>query len=341
MDSETYSSIAADADVRVARQMEAENSRGPLGSQNVKMHEVRYFVLLARTLNFTSAADLANVSQPAFSRAIRKLESKLGGQLIIRGPGGAVLTALGKSLLPSLTQCLDLVVGIEASARTRELPARAVIRIAIANSVGIASIAAALAAPTAGNWRTNAIAISRLDGWECLESLERGDCDFAIAPMMLTRADSLVATSIYSDHLGLLAPSGHPIFAHERPVLNDVGTAFLVERRYCEYYTAVSGALVNSGKVVARRISISCDDQLAPLQCALGIPAIAPSSLCGRSQRWCPIDDLRISRRVSVFERRGHHRTAAGQSLVEALARIGGSVALPVVNGVWSQEVPV
>lgn len=341
MGSELYCSVVSDTALQASLQTVTSGPQSPPGARNVRMHEVRYFVILAKTLNFTRGAALANVSQPAFSRAIANLESKLGGHLVVRGTGKVALSALGKSVLPSLAQCLDLVAGVEFAALTRTRPARAFMRIAIANSVGISSLATALAPPTVGSSRTTTIEIQRLDGADCLDALGRGDCDFAVAPEISTRAHHFVATAIYTDHLGLLAPSTHPIFANERPGLSDIGTALLVDRRYCEHHTAISGGLVNSGKVPARRISISCDDQLAPLQGAVDALAIAPSSLCGRSQRWCPIAGLRITRRVFVFERRGQHRTPAGQLLIEALTRTGKSAAPPVVNGVWSQEVPL
>ncbi|HET6971645.1 MAG TPA: LysR family transcriptional regulator, partial [Phenylobacterium sp.] len=48
------------------------------------MQQVRYFLALAGTLNFTRAAEQANVSQPALTRAIQQLEAELGGPLFHR-----------------------------------------------------------------------------------------------------------------------------------------------------------------------------------------------------------------------------------------------------------------
>ena len=45
----------------------------------MEMQQVRYFVALAGTLNFTRAAEQCNVSQPALTRAIQQLEHELGG----------------------------------------------------------------------------------------------------------------------------------------------------------------------------------------------------------------------------------------------------------------------
>jgi DNA-binding transcriptional LysR family regulator len=48
----------------------------------MEMQQVRYFVALAQTLNFTRAAEECNVTQPALTRAIKQLEFELGGDLI-------------------------------------------------------------------------------------------------------------------------------------------------------------------------------------------------------------------------------------------------------------------
>lgn len=40
----------------------------------MEMHQVRYFLAAARTLNFTRAAEECNVTQPSLTRAIQKLE---------------------------------------------------------------------------------------------------------------------------------------------------------------------------------------------------------------------------------------------------------------------------
>ncbi len=61
-------------------------------------NQVRYFLALANTLNFTRAAEQCYVSQPALTQAIKRLEVELGGELIHRDGRYTELTELGKSL---------------------------------------------------------------------------------------------------------------------------------------------------------------------------------------------------------------------------------------------------
>jgi len=58
------------------------------------------FVTLADTSSFSRAAELRNVTQSAFSRRIKQLESWLGATLISRATMPAELTPAGRSFLP-------------------------------------------------------------------------------------------------------------------------------------------------------------------------------------------------------------------------------------------------
>ena len=58
------------------------------------------FLALAEQRNFSRAADIRNVSQPAFSRRIRALEDWMGTPLFIRGAQGATLTPAGAHFQP-------------------------------------------------------------------------------------------------------------------------------------------------------------------------------------------------------------------------------------------------
>ena len=61
----------------------------------MEMQDIRYFLAMSRTLNFTKAADVCHVTQPALTRAIRKMEDELGGLLFSREPNNTHMTDLG------------------------------------------------------------------------------------------------------------------------------------------------------------------------------------------------------------------------------------------------------
>ncbi|MFC3181522.1 LysR family transcriptional regulator [Cypionkella sinensis] len=71
------------------------------------MHQIKYFLAVTRTLNFTRAADQCNVTQPSLTRAIQKLEDEFGGILFNRERALTHLTELGRMVLPHLEQTYE------------------------------------------------------------------------------------------------------------------------------------------------------------------------------------------------------------------------------------------
>ncbi len=65
------------------------------------------FVTVARSLSFTKAAALLNVSQPAISKHIKELEADCGEALFIRQGNKIALTPKAKEILPLVQNILD------------------------------------------------------------------------------------------------------------------------------------------------------------------------------------------------------------------------------------------
>ena len=65
----------------------------------MELHQLRYFVAVAETGNFTRAAERSHVSQPSLSQQISKLESEIGHKLFHRLGRKAVVTEAGVAFL--------------------------------------------------------------------------------------------------------------------------------------------------------------------------------------------------------------------------------------------------
>ncbi|WP_050029247.1 LysR family transcriptional regulator [Verrucomicrobium sp. BvORR034] len=81
----------------------------------MELHQLRYMVAVARTGNFSRAAQTCHVSQPSLSQQIQKLEDELGERLFDRLRRHAKLTQAGERFLPRAVRILE-----EMDAATRE-----------------------------------------------------------------------------------------------------------------------------------------------------------------------------------------------------------------------------
>ncbi|WP_027554399.1 LysR family transcriptional regulator [Bradyrhizobium sp. Cp5.3] len=101
----------------------------------MELHQVRYFLAVASALNFTRAAQMCNVTQPALTKGVQKLEQELGGQLIYRERQFTHLTDLGKAVLPMLERALASTDAVRRRARELRQKEVAPLTIGLAPSI--------------------------------------------------------------------------------------------------------------------------------------------------------------------------------------------------------------
>lgn len=95
------------------------------------------YVSLARTLNFTRAAEERNISQSAFSRRIKSLENWLGVALIKRSSYPVQLSEAGLQFLPVARDTITNITDIRQTLRAQERGVTAFQRIAVLHTISV------------------------------------------------------------------------------------------------------------------------------------------------------------------------------------------------------------
>jgi LysR family hydrogen peroxide-inducible transcriptional activator len=95
------------------------------------VRQMRYFDVLANTLHFRKAAEMARISQPALSAQIAEMELLLGAMLFERTRRTVVLTEMGRRLLPRIRGILDEIRSLEELAGQRRGTLRGRLRLGI------------------------------------------------------------------------------------------------------------------------------------------------------------------------------------------------------------------
>jgi len=136
---------------------------------------------LAKTGNFSQAAKLRNISQPAFSRRIKALEAWVGTDLAERKTHPVKLTTAGQQMLEASRQALERIEYERAQIiEAKSLPDKYVITFGAQHSIGWRFFPSWLQAFE----NVYGAVISRLradDLQICIKALEDKEIDFAIA----------------------------------------------------------------------------------------------------------------------------------------------------------------
>jgi DNA-binding transcriptional LysR family regulator len=145
----------------------------------MEMHQVRYFLAVARTLNFTRAAEECNVAQPSLTRAIKLLEGELGGDLFRRERPRAMLTPLGERMHPLLKQCYDSAQSARALAAMINDGEIGALKLAVSNSIELGLILTHVN-ELRKNFSEIELKILRGTGPQVVEFLKSGDAELAV-----------------------------------------------------------------------------------------------------------------------------------------------------------------
>lgn len=97
----------------------------------MEMHQLRYVIAVARTGNFSRAAEQCHVAQPSISQQIRKLEEELGERLFDRMKREVRLTPHGEAFLPRALRILEEVEGARREARDQKGLLRGTLRLGV------------------------------------------------------------------------------------------------------------------------------------------------------------------------------------------------------------------
>lgn len=81
---------------------------------NIDFELYRVFYTVANNGNITSAAEELNITQPAISKSIKKLEEQLGGQLFVRTKRGVTLTQEGKEFYKYIKNAMEYIANGES-----------------------------------------------------------------------------------------------------------------------------------------------------------------------------------------------------------------------------------
>ena len=283
------------------------------------MHQIRYFLAVSRTLNFTRAAEECHVAQPSLTRAIKLLEEEFGAELFRRERKYTHLTEFGNRMLPFLRQAFESASAAKSVARAIRNGAVAPLVIALARAIDATVLVRALGELTRA-FPGLELRFQRGSQAEIMEALKKGDVEVAVAEPEEERWERLDSWPLFSEPLLLLVSQDHK-FANR----SSIDPASLAEqrflrRRYCDASERAMQFMRDNNVPIARSHEVVADDDLMKMVDAnLGIALLPASTVAPSTLKRAPIEGFPFERVVMLHAVAGRQRSPAAAAFIRMM----------------------
>ena len=283
----------------------------------MELQQIRYFLAIHEHGGFSRAALACDVSQPALTAAIKKLETEVGAPVFYREGKRLLLTELGRMVKPHLEQVLKGTQTAREIARNFKLLRQAPLRIGVMTTIGpvrVAHFFRRFHQSHPGVELTVRDATLPL----LLHELELGEIDIAVVSTPEGLGDTFRSEPLYTERYVVVFPPGHRFERLNGIALADVSGEDYVDRLACELRESVMAACSQRKVELYAAFRSEREDWVESMVLAgLGFAFMPQYSvrLIGLQQR--PLVDPPVERTVLVADVRGRLRSPATKLFVQ------------------------
>ncbi|MFC4271021.1 LysR family transcriptional regulator [Sneathiella chungangensis] len=263
------------------------------------IYQLRYFLAIVETNNFSRAAERAFVSQPTLSAGIKKLETELGTPLFNRDARKISLTEAGRRFLPH-ARTIIYECNAAKSDIVRKSPVRR-LQLGLLRSAPSARVAALL--DDFGKAHPD-IQISIKDGStaQLQRWLDEGRIDVALSVTPDAESNTEFV-QLYKWKYMVAVPSGHSFSGRNAIPLKELDRLDFLHRTHCEAETELTRMFASAG--VNPHIIFRTDQDekaLAFVGAGLGL-CMMPDILNAPGVTLLPVEGINIYRTIGLVWR--------------------------------------
>lgn len=292
----------------------------------MEMHQVRYFLAVARHFNFTRAAEELRVTQPSLTRAVQKLESELGGPLFRRERSNTHLTELGRMMLPHLEAAFASAE--TAKRQAQRLQKRDIGALVLGVCIGIELRGpVALVIATARKLASLDVSVEIADTGNVERRLIAGEFDAVILGPAGDANERFDLHLIHSDDLVVAFADGHRLSQLGSIALEALDAEPLVARFGCRMEEALAGIMDARGLTRLVRHRMNDPRWMAEFVrngfgCAI-LPA-ALATACELTYR--KLDGVPLQHRTMLATVAGRRHSLAVATLIKQIGAARGGI---------------
>jgi len=283
------------------------------------MQQIRYFLALASTLNFTRASEECNVSQPALTRAIQALEGELGGELIRREGRLSHLTELGQRMQPLMQRCYDSALAAKSIARAVTNNEVAPLALGVSHGVSLE----VFMAPIAELFRSfpgTQLRISHGGGEETLRRLKEGAAELALAGPLEGAWDRLDRWALLTEGYELAMALSHPLAMDNEIDLAKLDGVPLIAQAKGECRKAIEDWFEERGAAFVAAHEVDTNNDINALLIASKAVALVPASAPHTAGlRRAKLNGFSVTRTIYLYAVSGRQRSPSASAFMTLL----------------------
>ena len=261
-------------------------------------NQIRYFLAVADSLNFTRAADRCHVSQPALTQAIKRLENELGGQLIHRDGRNTELTQLGRSLRGHFQEIDHTRHLVRSTAKAIVSGEVAELNIGIMCTIGPVALTGMLDAFQT-QYPMVSLVLHDVTPDSIVELLLSGAIDGAFCARQGAAHQRLHYVDLFEESMVVAFPDGHSFAKEDVVPLREVARQRYVDRLHCEFRSKVLALCEEEELELDVVFRSQREDWIQSLiRDGVGVSIIPQFSLLRPQLNCRPVSDPSLSRRV-------------------------------------------
>jgi LysR family hydrogen peroxide-inducible transcriptional activator len=307
-----------------------ESERQKLTGDVMELHEIRYVMAVSQALNFTRAAELCHVSQPALTRAIRKMEDELGGAIFSRERNNIHLTELGRLLQPHLAEIMARAAAAKETATYFRRLDGAQLRLGVMRSIGPARFAHVLARFRALHPGID-ISLTEASPDRLCELQAQGALDVTLMARLNGFAAGLRSQPLYRERFAVACAVGHPIARRHGVRIAELNGQACLSRVNCEYHDVLGEVCAANGVALLRCFRSESEDWILTMVAAgTGICFVPEYSSVVPGVVSRPVIDLAIEREVCLLTVAGRPWSSSLSAFVEAMRHYRWPQAQPI-----------
>ena len=279
--------------------------------------QVRYFLALAETLNFTKAAEICHVTQPTLTQAIKRLEDELNGPLIHREGRYSRLTKLGLALRSQFERIEDTRHSIKETARSITAGEMEEINIGLMCTIG-PSVLNQFIGEFHSEHPDTLLVFHDVSSNAVNDLLLSGAIDGAFAARHADQHPRLQYTSLYRERMMVAFPNEHEFRGKTEVPLATVCTKRYVDRLHCEFREAFVSFTRELGVELDVAFSSEREDWIQDMiRAGIGVSIVPEYSLIASNIECRPVSDPNLSRQVEFVTVYGSNKGGALRSLIK------------------------